>query len=96
MSRSSSGGARVEPDGPDSWLQIGDPREATGEGMRRRAVARALCAFQGRRDTLLPYPQRQRAVGDRPGSSGCIRMRDMDAIDLYGRVRVGAPAVVIG
>jgi lipoprotein-anchoring transpeptidase ErfK/SrfK len=36
-----------------------------------------------------------RAVGDRPGSSGCIRMRGMDAIDLYGRVHVGAPAVVI-
>jgi lipoprotein-anchoring transpeptidase ErfK/SrfK len=33
-------------------------------------------------------------IGQAP--SGCIRMRDMDAIDLYGRVRVGAPAVVIG
>jgi len=28
-------------------------------------------------------------------SSGCIRMGDMDAIDLYGRVHVGAPVVVI-
>ena len=29
-------------------------------------------------------------------SSGCIRMRDMDAIDLYNRVHVGTPVVVIG
>ena len=28
-------------------------------------------------------------------SSGCIRMRDMDAIDLYNRVHVGTPVVVI-
>jgi hypothetical protein len=29
-------------------------------------------------------------------SSGCIRMRDMDAIDLYNRVHIGTPVVVIG
>ena len=28
-------------------------------------------------------------------SSGCIRMRNEDVIDLYGRVNVGAPVVVI-
>jgi lipoprotein-anchoring transpeptidase ErfK/SrfK len=28
-------------------------------------------------------------------SSGCIRMRDMDAIDLYSRVHIGTPVVVI-
>jgi lipoprotein-anchoring transpeptidase ErfK/SrfK len=96
MSRSSSGGARVKPDGPDSWLQIRAPWEATGEGMPRRAVARALYAFQGRRDTLyrIRSPNEPLEIGQAP--SGCIRMRDMDAIDLYGRVRVGAPAVVIG
>ena len=27
-------------------------------------------------------------------SSGCIRMRDMDVIDLYSRVHVGTPVVV--
>ena len=27
-------------------------------------------------------------------SSGCIRMRDMDAIDLYSRAHVGTPVVV--
>ena len=27
-------------------------------------------------------------------SSGCIRMRDLDVIDLYSRVRIGAPVIV--
>jgi lipoprotein-anchoring transpeptidase ErfK/SrfK len=65
--------------------------------MPRRAVARALYAFQGRRDTLyrIRSPNEPLEIGGHV-SSGCIRMRDMDAIDLYGRVRVGAPAVVIG
>jgi len=27
-------------------------------------------------------------------SSGCIRMRDIDAIDLYNRVKVGTKVVV--
>jgi lipoprotein-anchoring transpeptidase ErfK/SrfK len=64
--------------------------------MRRRAVARALYAFQGRRDTLYRIRGANGPLEIGPSSSGCIRMRDMDAIDLYGRVRVGAPAVVIG
>jgi lipoprotein-anchoring transpeptidase ErfK/SrfK len=28
-------------------------------------------------------------------SSGCIRMRNQDVIDLYGRVNVGAKVVVL-
>jgi lipoprotein-anchoring transpeptidase ErfK/SrfK len=28
-------------------------------------------------------------------SSGCIRMRNEDVIDLYGRVKVGTKVVVI-
>jgi lipoprotein-anchoring transpeptidase ErfK/SrfK len=64
--------------------------------MRRRAVARALCAFRGHRDALYRIRGANGAVGDRPGSSGCIRRRDMDAIDLYRRVHVGTPVVVIG
>ena len=27
-------------------------------------------------------------------SSGCIRMRDLDVIDLYSRVHIGTPVVV--
>jgi len=28
-------------------------------------------------------------------SSGCIRLRNMDAIDLYNRVHIGTPVVVV-
>jgi L,D-transpeptidase catalytic domain len=31
----------------------------------------------------------------RQASSGCIRMRNIDAIDLYNRIKVGATVVVI-
>ena len=64
--------------------------------MRRRAVARALCAFQGRRDTLyrIRSANEPLEIGQAPqAASACATV---DAIDLYGRVRVGAPAVVIG
>ncbi|WP_291696120.1 L,D-transpeptidase [Bradyrhizobium sp.] len=58
--------------------------------------ARALYLFQGNHDTLY------RIHGtNEPGeigqavSSGCIRMRNFDAIDLYNRVHIGTPVVVI-
>ena len=58
--------------------------------------ARALYLFQGNQDTLY------RIHGtNEPGeigqavSSGCIRMRNYDVIDLYGRVHIGTPVVVI-
>jgi len=28
-------------------------------------------------------------------SSGCIRMRNSDVVDLYGRVRIGTKVVVL-
>jgi len=28
-------------------------------------------------------------------SSGCIRMRNADVVDLYGRVRIGTKVVVL-
>ena len=64
--------------------------------MPRRAVARALYAFQGRRDTLyrIRSPNEPLEIG--PAPQPAFTCRDMDAIDLYGRVHVGAPAVVIG
>ena len=35
-------------------------------------------------------------ISVRPISSGCIRMTNEDAIDLYKRVKVGTPVVVLG
>ncbi len=58
--------------------------------------ARALYLFQGNTDTLYRiHGTNEPSEIGQAVSSGCIRMRDMDAIDLYGRVHVGTPVVVI-
>jgi lipoprotein-anchoring transpeptidase ErfK/SrfK len=58
--------------------------------------ARALYLYQGGKDTL--YRIHGTNEPDKIGqavSSGCIRMRDIDAIDLYNRVKVGTKVVVM-
>jgi lipoprotein-anchoring transpeptidase ErfK/SrfK len=57
--------------------------------------ARALYLYQGNRDTL--YRIHGTNEPDKIGhnvSSGCIRMTDIDVIDLYNRVKVGTRVVV--
>jgi len=57
--------------------------------------ARALYLYQGNRDTL--YRIHGTNEPDKIGrnvSSGCIRMRNIDVIDLYNRVKMGAKVVV--
>ena len=58
--------------------------------------ARALYLFENGKDTLyrIHGTNEPEKIGQSV-SSGCIRMRDIDAIDLYGRVKVGANVVVI-
>ena len=58
--------------------------------------ARALYLFQGNRDTLIRIhgTNEPELIGQHV-SSGCIRMRNMDAIDLYNRVHIGTQVVVI-
>jgi lipoprotein-anchoring transpeptidase ErfK/SrfK len=58
--------------------------------------ARALYLFQGNKDTLIRIhgTNEPSEIGQRV-SSGCIRMRNMGAIDLYNRVHVGTPVLVI-
>ena len=58
--------------------------------------ARALYLFQGDRDTLIRIhgTNEPSEIGGHV-SSGCIRMRDMDVIDLYSRVHVGTPVMVM-
>jgi len=58
--------------------------------------ARALYLFQGNHDTLIRIhgTNEPSEIGQHV-SSGCIRMRNMDAIDLYNRVRIGTPVLVI-
>jgi lipoprotein-anchoring transpeptidase ErfK/SrfK len=58
--------------------------------------ARALYLFQGNKDTL--YRIHGTNEEDKIGqsvSSGCIRMRDVDVIDLYNRVKVGTKVIVM-
>jgi lipoprotein-anchoring transpeptidase ErfK/SrfK len=57
--------------------------------------ARALYVYQGDHDTLyrIHGTNEPDEIG-RGVSSGCIRMRDLDVIDLYSRVRVGTKIVV--
>ncbi|MBI1869203.1 MAG: L,D-transpeptidase [Methylocystis sp.] len=58
--------------------------------------SRALYLYDNGKDTL--YRIHGTNEPDKIGqgvSSGCIRMRDIDAIDLYNRVKVGAKVAVI-
>lgn len=57
--------------------------------------ARALYLFDGNRDTLyrIHGTNEPEKIGQAV-SSGCIRMRNIDVIDLYNRVEVGAKVIV--
>jgi lipoprotein-anchoring transpeptidase ErfK/SrfK len=58
--------------------------------------ARALYLFQGSKDTLFRIhgTNQPEYIGEAI-SSGCIRMTNEDVIDLYKRVKVGTPVVVL-
>jgi len=57
--------------------------------------ARALYLYQGDQDTLYRiHGTNQPEYIGRAISSGCIRMTNEDAIDLFNRVKTGAPVVV--
>jgi lipoprotein-anchoring transpeptidase ErfK/SrfK len=57
--------------------------------------ARALYLFQGNHDTLYRiHGTNEPSEIGQAVSSGCIRMRDYDVIDLYSRVHIGTPVVV--
>ncbi|MBX9759990.1 MAG: L,D-transpeptidase [Beijerinckiaceae bacterium] len=57
--------------------------------------ARALYLYQGNRDTLyrIHGTNEPEKIG-RNVSSGCIRMRNIDVVDLYNRTPVGATVIV--
>jgi lipoprotein-anchoring transpeptidase ErfK/SrfK len=57
--------------------------------------ARALYLYQDDKDTLyrIHGTNEPESIG-RSVSSGCIRMSDIDVIDLYNRVKVGAKVIV--
>ena len=57
--------------------------------------SRALYLYSGNRDTMyrIHGTNEPEKIGQGV-SSGCIRLRDIDAIDLYNRVKVGTKVVV--
>jgi lipoprotein-anchoring transpeptidase ErfK/SrfK len=57
--------------------------------------ARALYLYQGNRDTLYRiHGTNEPSEIGQAVSSGCIRMRDLDVIDLYKRAHIGTPVIV--
>jgi lipoprotein-anchoring transpeptidase ErfK/SrfK len=71
------------------------PEEMDG-GLDNPLGARALYLFQGNKDTLLRIhgTNEPDSIG-KAVSSGCIRMMNADAIDLYERVKIGTRVVVL-
>ena len=66
-----------------------------GGGPDNPLGARALYLYQGNRDTL--YRIHGTNEPDKIGrsvSSGCIRMRNIDVVDLYNRTPMGAKVIV--
>jgi lipoprotein-anchoring transpeptidase ErfK/SrfK len=58
--------------------------------------ARAMYLFQGNKDTLFRiHGTNQPEYIGQAISSGCIRMTNEDVIDLYHRVKIGTPVVVL-
>jgi lipoprotein-anchoring transpeptidase ErfK/SrfK len=58
--------------------------------------ARALYLFEGSKDTLYRiHGTNQPEYIGHAISSGCIRMTNEDVIDLYKRVKIGTPVIVL-
>ena len=87
---------------PD-WIPTDDERRRLGPFPARVAGgnanpmgARALYLFQGSKDTLFRiHGTNQPEYIGQAISSGCIRMTNEDAIDLYDRVKPGAMVTVL-
>ena len=67
-----------------------------GPGPQNPMGARALYLYEGNKDTIYRiHGTNQPEYIGAAISSGCIRMTNEDVIDLYSRVKMGAPVVVI-
>jgi lipoprotein-anchoring transpeptidase ErfK/SrfK len=87
---------------PD-WIPTADihsrisglPNRVPG-GVDNPLGARAIYLFEGNKDTLFRIhgTNQPEYIGEAI-SSGCIRMTNEDAIDLYSKVKLGSPVVVI-
>jgi lipoprotein-anchoring transpeptidase ErfK/SrfK len=76
--------------------RLGNIPDYVEPGPHNPMGARALYLYQGNKDTLYRiHGTNQPEYIGRAISSGCIRMTNEDAIDLYNRVKIGAPVVVL-
>jgi lipoprotein-anchoring transpeptidase ErfK/SrfK len=77
---------------PDTYAQY---RSGLPGGLENPLGARALYLFRGGRDTFFRiHGTVQDASIGRATSAGCIRLFNQDAIDLFGRVDLGASVKV--
>jgi lipoprotein-anchoring transpeptidase ErfK/SrfK len=76
--------------------RLGNIPDYVEPGPHNPMGARALYLYQGNKDTLyrIHGTNQPEHIG-RAISSGCIRMTNEDAIDLYNRVKIGTPVVVL-
>jgi lipoprotein-anchoring transpeptidase ErfK/SrfK len=81
---------------PDIKKRLGNIPNFVSGGPHNPLGARAIYLFEGNKDTLFRiHGTNQPEYIGQAISSGCIRMTNEDVIDLYTRVKVGAPVVVI-
>ena len=81
---------------PDIQARLGPFPSRVPGGPDNPLGARALYLYAGNKDTLYRiHGTNQPEYIGQAISSGCIRMRNEDVIDLYGRVEVGATVVVL-
>jgi lipoprotein-anchoring transpeptidase ErfK/SrfK len=81
---------------PEIKKRLGNVPDFVGPGPHNPLGARGLYLYAGNRDTLYRIHGTNQPEYIGTGiSSGCIRMTNEDVIDLYNRVKVGSPVVVI-
>jgi lipoprotein-anchoring transpeptidase ErfK/SrfK len=77
--------------------RLGNIPDYVNPGPQNPMGARALYLYNGKRDTLYRiHGTNQPEYIGHAISSGCIRLTNEDAIDLYNRVTIGTPVVVLG
>ena len=76
--------------------RLGDIPDYVSPGPHNPMGARALYLYEGNKDTLYRiHGNNQPEYIGHAISSGCIRMTNEDAIDLYNRARIGTLVVVL-
>jgi len=81
---------------PDIKKRLGNIPNYVSGGPHNPLGARAIYLYEGNKDTLFRiHGTNQPEYIGQAISSGCIRMTNEDVIDLYNRVKIGAPVVVI-